>query len=105
MNETLVIASIGAGSALLGALIGGSASVVVMWIQQRYQHKREILKIAVETAQKDWKDQFEILEKWTQRGGRKGIAYPLTAYVFYHHRVLQELEKERFNAETVRQIA
>ena len=33
-----------------------------------------------------------------------GIAYPLTAYVFYHHRVLQELEKERFNAETVRQI-
>ena len=49
-------------AALLGALIGAAASIVTIVIQQRYQNKRELLKIAAEIALQDYKRRLELLD-------------------------------------------
>lgn len=47
MTETQFIAVLSAGSALLGAAIGGAASAVTTWLQQRAERQRQLLDIAV----------------------------------------------------------
>ena len=46
MPDGLMIALVG----LIGAVIGGAASVGAIWVQSHYQHRRERMRTAVDLA-------------------------------------------------------
>jgi hypothetical protein len=75
-------------AALVGAFIGAAASIGAMIIQQRYQSKRELLKIASELALQDYKRRFDII---ADVGGKMP---PVSAFVHYHFQVLSTWRME-----------
>lgn len=89
----------GAIYGLLGALIGGAASVLTIFIQQRFQHRRELLKIASDIAQSDWNKRISLISSGT-------ISMPpVSVFVHYHHRVLEEMAKGAFTPEKAAEIS
>src|SRR5882762_4217995 len=87
-------------AALLGALIGAAASVAAILIQQRYQNKRELLKIAADLALQDYERRLEILEK--SGGGRMP---PISAFVHYQMRVLEHMVAGTFTPEIIKSLS
>ena len=88
-------------AALLGALIGAAASIFTIIIQQRYQNKRELLKIASELALADYKRRFDMLEKM----GGSGKMPPISAFVHYHVQVLEHMAAGTFTPETIQALS
>ncbi|MEQ1546439.1 hypothetical protein [Methyloglobulus sp.] len=87
-------------AALLGALIGSSASIVTMIIQQRYQNKRELLKIAADLALQDYKRRFDLL-----KDNGEGRMPPISAFVHYQMQVLEHMSAGSFNPETIKSLS
>jgi len=87
-------------AALLGALIGAAASIATIVIQQRYQNKRELLKIAAEIALQDYKRRLEALDK--SGGGR---IPPISAFVHYQMQVLEHMAAGTFTPETIKKLS
>ena len=86
-------------AALLGALLGAGASVAAMLIQQRYQHKRELLKIAANLALREYERRSELL---VQSGG--GRMPPIAAFVHYQMRVLEHMSSGTFTPERIKAL-
>lgn len=85
-------------AALFGALIGAAASVIAMIIQQRYQNKRELLRIAADVALEDYKRRLDLL-------GPNQAMPPLSAYVHYQLRVMEHMAGNRFTPETIKVLS
>jgi len=87
-------------AAFLGAIIGSAASLLGLLIQQRYQNKRERLRIAADLAMKDHQQDME-LAKNTEGGG---AVAPISVYVIYHARLLEELAKSKVTSEKIKEL-
>jgi hypothetical protein len=87
-------------AALLGALIGAAASITTIVIQQRYQHKRELLKIAAEIALQDYKQRLELLNK--SGGGRMP---PVSAFVHYQMQVFEDMLAGTYTPEVIKKLS
>ena len=85
-------------AALLGALIGAAASIVTSIIHQKYQNKRELLRIASDLAREDYKRRFEIV---TKEGGEMP---PISVFVHYHVQVLEHMAKGTYTPETISRL-
>jgi hypothetical protein len=80
----------------LGALLGASASLLGLVIQQHYQTKRERIKIAADLGLSEYKSGLEIFLK------RGGVTLPpVSLYVIYHARLLEEMAKGKINKERI----
>ena len=86
-------------AALLGALIGAAASILTIIIQQRYQNKRELLKVASDLALADYKQRFDVASKI---GGNMP---PISAFVHYHVKVLEHMAAGTFSRETIEALS
>lgn len=80
----------------LGALIGAGASLIGLAIQQHYQTKRERLRIAADLGMSEYKHDLELAKS---SGG--GHIAPISAYVIYHARLLEEMSKGCIKPETI----
>lgn len=87
-------------AALLGALLGAVASMGAMWIQQRHQTKRDLLKIAAELANEDWKQRFDIQSKH----GRVSMP-PVSVFVHYHAKVLEAMANGTYSPELIKKLS
>jgi hypothetical protein len=85
---------------LLGALIGSGASLLGLAIQQHYQTKRERLKIAADLALSEFKHDLELANN---SGG--GLIAPISVYVIYHARMLEEMSKGCITPETIKMLS
>lgn len=74
---------------LIGAGIGASSSLITVWIQARYQAKRERSKFIMEFAANDRK---EAIESARLRGASAAVA-PVALYAHYHSRLLEMIER------------
>ncbi|MES9925988.1 MAG: hypothetical protein ABW152_18055 [Candidatus Thiodiazotropha endolucinida] len=83
----------------LGAIIGAAASLIGLAIQQHYHTKRERLKIASDLGLSEYKYD---LENIAARGG--GLVAPISAYVIYHARILDEMAKGPISPETIKTL-
>lgn len=81
----------------LGALIGAGASLFGLAIQQHYQTKRERLKIAADLGLGEYKHDLELA-----KSAGAGCVAPISAYVIYHARLLEELSNGCLNQETIK---
>lgn len=85
-------------AALLGALIGAAGSAFAIFVQHKYQHRRDLLKIAADLAREDWKNRYELLST----GGKIS---PVSAFVSYHFEVLLAMESGEFDEEKVKELS
>jgi hypothetical protein len=85
-------------AALLGALIGAAASIGVMWVQQKHQTKRDLLRVAAELAREDWKNRLQLLSPGAKMP-------PVSAFVHYHAKVLEAMANGTFSPDTVKQLS
>ena len=73
---------------LVGTLIGAFSSIVVIWIQQKAQSKRDKLKLACEMAARDRENSIELI----QASGRTGRAMPVVLFQHFHMEIINALE-------------
>ena len=85
---------------LLGAFIGGAASLGAVWVQSYYQTKRERLRLVMEVAVDDHKRSIEL----AKQSGRSFAAPPVTLYLHYHLELIKVLEKGALTPEDLREI-
>ena len=87
-------------AALLGALIGAAASVITIIIQQRYQNKRELIKIASDLALADYMRRCEVIA-----GNGGGRMPPISAFVHYHAQVIERMAAGTFTPEVIKGLS
>ncbi len=85
-------------AALLGTAVGAIGSVGGVWLSQKAQTRRDLLKTATELALADF-NFFVGLAK--QKGGSM---HPISIYVAYHAEVLNAIADGTFNAAAVTRI-
>jgi len=86
-------------AAIIGAAVGASASVAVIIIQQIYQGKRDFLRMAVDLSIEDYKTRLETVRKMG------GAMSPISAFVCYHLKVLEEMSKNNFSPDVIRKLS
>ncbi|MDP9125397.1 MAG: hypothetical protein M3N82_12500 [Pseudomonadota bacterium] len=85
-------------AALLGTALGAVGSIGGVWLQQRYQGRRERAKVAADLGLAD----YTWRRKRIQENG--GEMYPLSIFIAYHLEVLEALEAGDFNAKRIAEI-
>ena len=85
---------------LVGALIGGAASVGTMWIQSRQQAQRDRLRMIVDLAIADHGAMVELVK--AHRG--PSAAFPLSMYVHQSAEVLRIVETRPLTAADLKRI-
>jgi hypothetical protein len=85
---------------LIGAGIGASSSLITVWIQARYQAKRERAKFVLEFAERD---RYDSREQAIKRGSQ-GALPPVALYAHYHREMFELLENGKLNPSTMRQL-
>jgi hypothetical protein len=86
-------------SGLVGALVGAGASVAGIYLQSKYQARRELTQTAVTIALEDWK------LRWGAVREQGGVALPLSAFIHYHTRLLDYVVAGRLNADAIRELS
>jgi hypothetical protein len=87
-------------SGLIGAIIGALASIMTIIVQSRAQNKRERTRMAAQLAIEDYKMSIEMAVK----SGLRVSVTPPTAYLHYHMKLMDLLEKGSLDPDTLRQI-
>ena len=85
---------------LIGAGIGASSSLITVWIQARYQAKRERAKFAMEFAERD----RQLMNQEADASGKTGPRPPVVLYAHYHRRMFDLLERGKLNDKTLRKM-
>jgi hypothetical protein len=84
-------------SGLVGALIGSLSSIVTLLIQSHYQTKREMKKLAIEVALKDFifraENQSELIQ-----------VQPVALLINYYDRIIDLVNKEQLTPERLREL-
>ncbi len=88
-------------SALVGALIGATASVLTVWVQARIGDRRERLRHVADLAQQDYRLRLEL----AQKSGRSVSCPPLVVFLHYHMELMQLLETGRLTPEALREVS
>lgn len=73
---------------ILGALIGGSISILTTWLQQKNQDNRDLTRIAYEMAIKEY-------ETIIEHSSGKTVA-PLESFVTYYMEYLKMVKSKKF---------
>jgi len=85
---------------LVGAVVGALSSFGGIWIQSRYQHRREMTKIVMETAAQDRLAQIELATK----AGRGGPVPPVILYVHYHAELLKLVSSGKLTSDRLEKL-
>lgn len=86
-------------AALIGAAVGALGSVGGVWLTQRHQTRRDLMRAAVELGQAERKERLEALAR---KGG--GALLPVSVYVAHHTAVLHAIAEGRFTPELLRDL-
>ncbi|WCO03493.1 hypothetical protein [Psychroserpens ponticola] len=81
---------------ILGALIGGSISILTTWIQQRNQVNRDLTRIAYEMAVKEY-------ETLIANSPGKTVV-PLEAFVTYYIEYLKMVKSKKFKLNDITKL-
>lgn len=87
-------------SALIGAAVGASATLVSLLIQQHFQTKRERLKIASDLGLAEYQHDLKLAENAPDGGN----VAPLATYVICNARLLDELAKGAITGDKVKAL-
>ncbi len=85
-------------AALLGTALGAVGSIGGVWLQQRYQGRRERAKVAADLGLADYTWRRERMQ---EKGGEM---YPLNIFIAYHLEVLNALDAGNFTPARVAEI-
>ena len=78
-------------AALGGALIGAAAGVAGTWVQQRGLHQRELTRLAIELAEKDYRNKRAEIKA----SGTNGKMAPIGAFFHYYQNVLMAVDQKK----------
>ena len=84
---------------LIGAVIGGAASVGAIWVQSYYQHKRERMRTAVDLAIYAHRDETERAKH--QSGA---LLFPISLHLYQQSEHLRILELRPLEASDLKRI-
>lgn len=83
----------------LGALVGAGASLLGLVVQQHYQTKRERMKMAADLGLSEYQTDLTLAK---EAGG--GHVAPVSAYVIFNVRLLEEMSKGCITPETIKKL-
>ena len=90
-------------SGFIGAIIGGAVSILTMCIQQHFQGKRDANRLAIETALKEYKLDFERGRILLDNPNTVKLD-PIVSYVAYHVKLLELILSRKLTPETLREL-
>ncbi len=71
---------------IISAIIGGLIALIPVWIKVKHAQRSDIIKLAVDTAHKDFEVSQDIALK------KEEDTYPMSAYISFHYIFLSSLE-------------
>lgn len=90
-------------SGLIGALVGAAASILTMWVQQRFQSKRDNARLASEIALKEFEHALQQSQAFSKAGHEVEIA-PVTVYIAHHAKLLELILQGELTPKAVRDL-
>ena len=84
----------------IGALIGALGSAFTIYIQQKFQAKRDKVKLASEMAMFN----LGFMYKHAADNNRTAKIYPVSVFQYYHHAILTALESGSISADDIKEI-
>ena len=97
-DQNLYIAIISACSALLGALIGSIGSVVISFLKNLSDERREFNKLTLETAIENWKQAHYAAEN------NGGDVLPMEQFILHISYILSKSYGKRINKKMIIKI-
>ncbi len=82
---------------ILGAIIGGTISIITNWIQQKNQLNRDLIKTAYEMAIKE----YETILKVAKPGS---TILPLESFVTYYIKYLNIVNSKKFKISNLKEV-
>jgi hypothetical protein len=74
-------------STIVGVVMGVIGTICVAWIKGKFDHKKELMKYAIETAHRDFDAAIKLkIEKVPEQK-----LYPMSAYISYHYQFIHHL--------------
>ena len=87
-------------SALLGAVIGSTASIAGVVVQTRAERRRDRTRLIVEAAIADFQHSTQL----ATQSGKYATLYPLVTFFHYHSQVLSLIDQDNLNEETLDEV-
>ncbi len=92
---------ISATSVLLGTIFGGVISIVVVFINRRFDDRRHLREIAVKTAYRHWEKQIEMVKRYADTTGKTPSALPLEGFIVHMLLLSEMLSRGKITEENV----
>jgi hypothetical protein len=90
-----------ATAAILGAAVGAIGSIGGVWLQQRHQTRRDLMKVSADLGLADYKHSIELGQS---QGGMFSLP-PLSVYVMYHAEFLKAIAKGEIDTSTIKKLS
>ena len=87
-------------AAILGTIIGASASIVTVWIQSNAQAKRDRMRLVNETAIAEFKMTLEA----ARASGRPVKMFPMSVYIHFHNELAKLIERGNIKPADLEQL-
>ncbi len=100
MSQELINVYLPLISGLVGALIGSASSLIAVWIQVSKTDKRERMKAIIDLAWREREAGYNHLKSL----GKGGAVHPISAYLLYHLRLMELLEKGNVDGEKLQSL-
>ncbi len=84
---------------ILGALIGGSISIITTWLQQKSQVNRDLTRIAFEMGLKEYETLVEV-----GKTRANAVIPPLETFVTYYIEYLKIVKAKNFKIENLKSL-
>jgi cysteinyl-tRNA synthetase len=94
-KETL--AMIVALAAIVSSMVGALSALLIAWLTKKYEDRRHLREIAINTAYKEWEYMANYLRS-TREGGEQ---LPLSSYVLFTAKIVEMALDKTLNSENI----
>jgi hypothetical protein len=94
-KETL--AMIVALAAIVGSMVSALSALLISWLTKRYEDRKHIREIAINTAYKEWEYMANYLRS-TREGGEQ---LPLSSYILFTAKIAELALDKNLNSENI----
>ncbi len=101
MLETLSATQIiTAASALAGSMLTGIVSIILFWINKRFDERKHRQQIIIHAAIKEWNRSFDLAKEYQKAGQQMGIP-PLDLHLIHQLKLAELLSDQKLSTDNL----
>jgi hypothetical protein len=102
MKTEVLVAIVAASSVVIGGLIGSLSTLAVTWLNRRFDDRRHLRQLAIDTAFHYWERHVETASDINKQTGRTVTIRPLENYIVHMLQLADLISSKRITADNVK---